>query len=399
MKPLQNLLPSEKQHLEIIDDISNQLGRTLPPASAHLKMSVIIPAKDEEGQIIETLQSLLDQKNGDGTSFEKYKFEILILCHNCADTTKGKSESFFRDNPQLQGHVLSLNSNEANTVGAARRILMNIAYGRLQDERGLIISTDADTIADTTWLFHLEKFIPQETSLVCGLISTNLLGLKQQALDYLVAKDEYLLLKCRLESLLFPNSHDPWPRHNYHWGPNLAIKKSVYAAVGGIKPLHFLEDVDLYNRVVGEGYLVRHCLDSKVKTSNRIDSRCQEGFGAELKVWTDWAGVAYNVEGLEKLLLRLSIYNLIRELYKEESPKILKRIAFLAYMDIQKLKELFKASPREESLIIKIEDHLNKSETWNANYPNKGVIEVCDELKNYFAQALTPELTLASPIV
>ena len=395
MRSLQNIDSSELKQVEIIDRISKCLGRGLPSPHSGLKMVVIIPAKNEEDQILSTLQSFSKQVHQDGF-FDKEKFEILVLCHNCSDNTKKKCELFFASHPDLFGHVLYLHSRIANTVGAARRILMNIAYDRLPDDRGLIISTDADTLPDKKWLYHLEKYIEQETSLVCGIILSNVLGLQDQAMKYLLAKDEYLLLKSNLESKLLPDANDPWPRHNYHWGPNMAIKKAVYGAIGGIRPLHFLEDVDLYNRVKSEGYLVRHCLKSKVFTSTRTDSRCQEGFGAELRVWTDWEGVAYNVEGLEKLLSRYEIYGLIKEYYKSTSTKLLSQIATLAQIDKHELQRMFNTSERAEAMIIKMEEHLNKSEKWNSLYPNKGVIEVCKELKNYFTQNAIPHSSVSS---
>lgn len=396
MRPLQNIDTSEKQIVEFIDKISEELGKSLPQPNPNLKMVVIIPAKDEEEHISATLNSLVLQINSDGSSFEKSKYEILVLCHNCSDNTKERTEIFFRTHAEIHGHVLCLNSDTANTVGAARRILMNIAYSRIDDAKGLIISTDADTIPDKMWLHHLEKYIDQEISLVCGLIMSNLVGLKEQALTYLKGKDDYLHLKCKLESKLLPLPHDPWPRHNYHWGPNFAIKKSVYGAIGGIRPMHFLEDVDLYNRLISEGYLARHCLDTKVFTSTRIDSRCQEGFGAELRVWTDWEGVEYNVEGLEKLLARYEIYGLARDLYKRKREVILSKIASLGHIQIEDLRKMYENSEREESLIVKLETHLNQSEKWNTQYPDKGVLEVCEELRSYFNLDTQPETSLSS---
>src|SRR5690606_9971523 len=206
-------------------------------------------------------------------------------------------------------------SEIADTVGAARRVLMNIAANRLLQDNGLIISTDADTIPDKNWLVNVYGYLEKDISLICGYIKSDYTKLVPQASAYLKAKDDYLLLKARLETEFLPSIHDPWPRHSFHWGPNMAIKKSVYKAIGGIQPLHFLEDVSLFNSVISKGYKVRHCMDTQVTTSTRIKPRCNEGFGAELRVWTEYEGVAYNVEGLEKLKCRYGIYRDIKEFY------------------------------------------------------------------------------------
>lgn len=374
----------EHDTIKFIDEAARKLEKTLLAAPQDLKMVVIIPAKDESQSVLYTLKSLLVQRDKDDLPFDTKKFEILVLCHNCADDTFQKCERFFRENPRIQGHVLQLDCERANTVGAARRVLMNIAHNRICNPDSLIISTDADTIPDNKWLYHLETYLESKIALVCGLIVVNPQNLGVQASTYLKAKDEYLLLKSRLEAEVLPSPHDPWPRHNYHWGPNLAIKKYLYGAIGGIRPLHFLEDVDLYHRAVSLGYLARHCNEVKVTTSTRIGSRCQEGFGAELQVWTEFDGVQYNVEGLEKLSARYEIYRLIKEYYESQRLEILIEIASLAYLDLKELHQMFNENLHCEAMIIKIEKHLNISQCWNSKYPNHGVLSVCKELNTYF---------------
>lgn len=370
------------------DHISKEMAKALPAANSNLEMVVIIPAKDEAQHIKLTLESFKKQLCPNGKLFDNSRFEILVLCHNCSDSTQEEVERFFLTNGELNGYALSLNSDVANTVGAARRILMNIASDRIRQDNGLIISTDADTKPDEYWLYHLAGYLNLDVGLICGLILSDSNELSIQARNYLIAKDEYLLLKSRLESLLLPNPNDPWPRHGYHWGPNIAIKKGVYKAIGGIRPLHFLEDVDLYNRVVSEGFVARHCLNSTVITSTRIQSKCPEGFGAELRDWTYIEGVSYNVEGLQKLLLRFQIYIMIKRYFLSKSNSVFNRIAKLSLLDPNDLRILLESSPRVECLVLKMEAVLNKSEKWNATYPNTDVFKTCEDLKEYLKNDL-----------
>lgn len=390
---------SEQQTIEEIDRISKDLGRALSAPHPTLKLAVVIPAKDEGNGIRFTLESLARQLNRDGSPFDPSIFEVLVLAHNCSDNTKLQCEGFFRENSRIQGHVIELISEVAKTVGSARRILMNIAYHRISVKKGLIITTDADTVADPYWLYYLDEYIEKNVDLVGGLIISDPSQLDYQASSYLIAKDEYLFLKSRLESQLLPNPNNPWPRHGFNWGPNLAIKKSAYGAIGGIRPMHFLEDVDLYNRVVSAGLIARHCLKCKVITSTRIDSRCNEGFGAELRVWTDMEGVDYNVEGLEKLLIRYKIYSLLQEFYIIKSPHIFSEIIYRSLIGTEELEQMVQDSERVEALIIKMENYLNQSASWNAIYPNRGVFQVRDELKRYFDQPSSLGAAIASPTV
>ena len=375
----------ERERLKFIDEISEDIGKTLPPPDTLLKMVVIIPAKDEAHQIEYTLESLSKQSAPDNSPICNKSFEVLVLCHNCTDDTFGKVANFLDKNPRINGHVLNLNSDTANTVGAARRVLMNIAFHRLSKKNGLIISTDADTVPHPHWLYNLNRYVDSDIDFICGKILPNYENLEPQALRLLLAKDEYLHLKSELGSIIFPNPNDPWPKHEYHWGPNIAIKKYVYGALGGIRPLHFLEDVDLYNRAVGNGYKVRHCNDTLVTTSTRIESRCTEGFGAELKDWTTIPGVSYKVEGLQKLLLRFEIYGLIRKLFLSYSERTISELSQMSMMKRLELKALYKNSVRPESVLIAMEEHLNKCEAWNYQNPNTCVFIACEELKTYIS--------------
>ena len=372
-----------QEEINFLDTLSFTLGSTLPLAEKTLRMVVIIPAKNESAEITNALSALAKQQTDIGSLLDTSTFEILVLCHNCEDDTLRKCQDFARENNKIHLHILQLDSERANTVGAARRILMNIASKRLSSYNGFIISTDADTVADGKWLANIGTYLDSEISLVCGFIASNLKGVNGQALTYLLAKDKYLSLKAQLESQLLPDPIDPWPRHNFHWGPNMAIKRDVYKAIGGIKPIHFLEDVDMYYRVLSKGYVVRHCTKTKVTTSTRIDSRCGEGFGAELRVWTDFQGVEYNVEGLDKLLARFKIYQLTQSYYEHPCSEILLEIFDLSKMEIGEIQSLLN-QPSKTAAKMEMEQFLNKSAWWQYTYPNTSVLAVVEELNNYF---------------
>lgn len=376
---------TEKKFIDYIDEISLSLGRSLPGVAAALQMEIIIPAKDEEEHISPTLKNLAKLYQEFSQTNTEVNLEVLILCHNCSDLTFLKCKEFSGQHPTFPLQILVLNDQKINTVGAARRILMNIAAARLSTHNSLIITTDADTVPEKKWLFQLEKYINSDTDMICGFIKSNSTSLQGQALHYLRAKDEYLKLKTRLECLLFPNENDPWPRHSYHWGPNLAIKKYAYQAIGGIRPLHFLEDVDLYKRVIAEGFSTRHCLKTRVTTSVRINSRCSEGFGAELKVWSEQKGVAYKVESLEKLFVRFQIYSLIKKLYLSPSDNVFSQISRLSLMDENQIKKLYSEEEKFPAMLMKMENYLDQNELWNSTYPNIEVKKANNAIRFYLS--------------
>lgn len=371
--------------IAFLDTISDQFSRKLPPVKNTVRAIIIIPAKDEEDGIEFTLKAIQSQKDFPDQIIPFEFYEVLVMCHNCSDRTFEKCRKFRLDHPGFPLQILELNSIEANTVGAARRILMNIAAERLPENSGLIISTDADTIPDSLWLNHLFEYINKDIDMICGLINPTVSPENHQADTYLKAKDAYMTLRTKLECQFVPISYDSWPRHSYHWGPNLAVKKEVYQKIGGMKPLHFLGDVDFYKRVILAGYKVRHSLKAIVNTSTRINSRCTEGFGAELKVWTEWQGVGYEVEGLEKLISRFEMYQKIAQNFHSPSFETVKELMELSGVELKSIEGCFKESPNFRAAIISFEDHLDRNLFWNEKFPNTGVLKACQDLEEYFS--------------
>ena len=373
-----------------IDRIATTLAKILPPPDPDLQLVVIIPAKDEAETIENILLAHINQQTRDHTILSKRLYEIIVLCHNCTDTTLLKCRQFAKSNPETKIHVLVLESKIADNVGGARRVLMNIAASRLKSRNGIIASTDADTVPDTHWIATLLAYSDKNVDLVCGLIKVDYSVMNGQPLKYLLAKDNYLMLQAKLESELLPDPENPWPRHYYNWGPNVAIKKHVYKSVGGINPLSFLEDVDLFNRVVEQGFKVRHCMEAMVTTSVRINSRCVEGFGAELKVWSENEGIPYRVEGLEKLRSRFEIYGLIKSYYEKPSLKTFNKIAKLSHIEPEQLALLSAKFRRYEAMMIYMKQHLSSCPVWNSIHPNICVLEACHQLESHLK--IKPEM-------
>lgn len=369
-----------------IDQLSADFIKKLPISNPATEIAVIIPAKNEVENMEHTLQSLLLQKDDVGQFFKKNKFEVFVLAHNCTDQTFAVCSDFFKKHPSLNGFVFSLNSELANTVGAARRLLMNMACERLHSPEDFIVSTDADTIPEEQWLYQISRFRKSKIDLVCGQIETYHEELSGQALHYQLLKEEYITLKSRLEDAIFHQNHDPWPKHGYHWGPNLSVKKKVYQAIGGMKPLHFLEDVDFYQRSIAAGFLAKHSLRIKVFTSARTDSRCSEGFGAELQVWKNNDGIPYRVESYKKLCSRFEMYARIREYFQKPSKSIRDKISTSGKIPIEDLHPILNQT-HFAAAVISLEKYLNQHQAWNLQYPDVQVETACEELRNHFKES------------
>ncbi len=101
------------------------------PAVGIPKISVVIPAYNEENTIARVLRSLVEQ------NFPHEKFEIILVDNNCTDNTVKIAQTF--------GDIIVVKESQPG-VGAARFTGWALARGEL------IASTDADCELPKHWL-------------------------------------------------------------------------------------------------------------------------------------------------------------------------------------------------------------------------------------------------------
>ncbi len=272
------------------------LHRQLPPACAGLRVSVVIPAKNEAANLPATLAALAAQTDLQGQPLPLGSFEVIVLANNCTDATAEVARWQAQRFPHLVLHVAELRLPAATThVGYARRLLMDEACTRLEqvgNPRGIIASTDADTRAMPTWLAVLQAEVATGAAAVGGRIRTEITEKALLPLRRIQARDTaYRLLCARLEDLLDPNPADPWPRHHQHFGASLALTAHAYRQVGGLPEVRFLEDETLCQALHRHDLSVQHSPNVEVITSNRREGRVEVGLSWQLREWWQlWLG-------------------------------------------------------------------------------------------------------------
>ncbi|MEO6914508.1 MAG: hypothetical protein ABI151_01765, partial [Chitinophagaceae bacterium] len=192
-------------------------------------------------------------------------------------------------------------------IGTVRKILMDAACSRfdlVNNHSGIIASTDSDTVVDKRWLFHIMREMSNGADAVGGRIMT--MGSLQDFMIYQQENEIYRNLVARVESIIDPQDHDPWPRHFQYYGANMAVKKSIYEAVGGIPALRYLEDNALHDALFRNDFKIRRSPDVIVTTSIRTEGRVEIGFSEQLKKWSCMynSGIPQKVpSGLEVITL------------------------------------------------------------------------------------------------
>ena len=372
-----------KESTYILDRIANKELTKLPVSKKSTRIIVTIPANNEEKLIIDCLEALRNQQILKGNLFDYNLFEVIVLCHNCSDKTLSFCKNYLIIYPEFNLLLLDIYQDDVDNVGAARRILMNIASNRLKDPDGIIATTDADTIANKYWLANLLGYYQSEYDLICGKINVlnhYNLGRAQQLLN---KKESYGNLRATLEAVIAPDILDPLPRHFHNSGPNLAIKKKVYDSIGGMPPISFLEDIALYDLVASSGKVIRHCPFTIVSTSNRTVARVAQGFSSQLSDWNTIENKILYVEGLNKLIRKFKIFDYIRTKFYIPTNLFLEKLCDLTGIEITILQQMRNASYNPNALINRIDRALDTSENWNTTYPNSDIDLAIMEIDNY----------------
>jgi len=177
-----------------------------------VKISVVIPAHNEEKFIKATLDSLIKQDF-------KEKFEIIVVDNNSSDKTSEIAKSY--------GAKVVFESRPG--IVFARQAGFNIASSEI------IVSTDADTILPSDWLSKIYSTFKNRPKIVGITGFYELYGAKSP--------------KTVLINLFLPIVKNlSWfvAKKGYFLGSNFAIKKSVFNKIGGFNPnILWGEDVEI----------------------------------------------------------------------------------------------------------------------------------------------------------
>lgn len=245
---------------------------------------VAIPVKDEAERIALCLEALSLQTD---TPFDE--LAVVLLLNNCTDGTADVVRQIAPLLPyRLELHQVDLPPSHAN-AGWARKLAMDAAE-RLVASEGLILTTDADTLADEDWVAANRREIEAGHDAVAGYVMADpmeLMQLPAAILERGSLEWEYQQLAAELDARVDPEPHDPWPRHNQNCGASAAVTAAAYRAIGGLPPRPVGEDRALFEMLRRMDGRIRHSLEVQVVTSARTDGRASGGLADEIRLRTD----------------------------------------------------------------------------------------------------------------
>lgn len=252
-----------------------------------LKVSVVVPAKDEASYIKKTLNALRTQIDDMGEPLQNECYEVLILANNCSDDTYEICKDYQTEYPEFRIAIESIQIPKSLAhIGTVRRMLMDAAYERLMNvtgEKGIIVSTDADTEVDPQWIFQIIQEIENGVDVVGGrILSKDTPSLSRM---HHLRDVTYRFLKAKLECEIDPCKFNPWPRHHQCFGASLAVTCEMYERGGRLPIVPYLEDEAFRIAVNRIDAKIRHSPKVLVYTSSRLLGKVDVGFSGQLKEW------------------------------------------------------------------------------------------------------------------
>ena len=292
----------------------------LPPIDPDCRLCVTLPAKDEEAYLHDTLAALAGQRSGPTDApIDPASYEIILLANNCSDRTAAVARSFAADHPRLRLHVVELQlPPEIACVGTARRLMMEAAASRLPP-RGIICTTDADTLVDPCWVYHTLAAFDRGARAVGGRILVPRSGRAGYRKIHL-QDVTYRSLQTLLESMIDPCGEDPWPRHFQHYGPSMAVRADTYLACGGMPAVRFIEDAAFGWCLERNDVAIVHDPAVRVYTSDRHSDRIDGvTFSQQLRTWEQMSDDApeQRVIGLRNSIRLFKWKVALRQLYRQ----------------------------------------------------------------------------------
>jgi glucosyl-3-phosphoglycerate synthase len=245
----------------------------LPPPHPALKVSVVVPARNEEALVCSCLEALAEQE---GVSPEDY--EVLLVLDLCTDETEARAREIADTHPGFELHLLD---GPGKGSGHARRMGMELASARLLGlgrPKGLIASTDADTVVAPDWLTAQLRAVSRGAMAIGGRIELA----EDSSLPESIFRWHTKRGRRRHETLLSEPERLGKAEHWQFSGASLALTAKIYREIGGLEPRVALEDEHLEHVLRRHGVPIERLLSVRVTTSARLKGRAKQGLARDL---------------------------------------------------------------------------------------------------------------------
>lgn len=248
--------------------------RALPAPAAAV---VAIPARNEAERIGACLAALARQTRPPEA--------VVLLLNNCTDGTELVARRVARG-LRFPLHVIHHRFPGATaSAGQARRLAMQYA-AILAGPHGVLLSTDADSVAAGDWIERSLRALSAGAAAVCGRIQVD--PIEAAAIPARLQEDdalegELIGLLDRIADRLDPDPVDPWPRHTEAAGASIAVTAAAYDRAGGMPAVPYGEDRAFIAALSRLDMPIRHDPEIRVTVSARTIGRAAGGMADTIR--------------------------------------------------------------------------------------------------------------------
>ena len=205
------------------------------------RMSVLVPARNEERNLPRLLSSLEKQE------FPVEDYEILLGDDASSDATWELMQDWCKESKNRSCYQIPPSTHTKGKSNA-------LAFLAKEASGEILVFTDADMRHHSAWLVSISnEFTDKEDVLVFSTsVEGDSFAARMQSAEWLS-----VLTQCFYLS--------QWGIPSTGLGNNMAVKRKAYEAIGGYESLPFsiVEDYQLYQELVQNGYAFRHILSAK----------------------------------------------------------------------------------------------------------------------------------------
>lgn len=247
------------------------------PPDRGLEAIVVVPARDEAERVGACLRALAAQRG-----IRPRAYEIILVLDDCRDATRERALAAAQES-QLALHLVEL--SESSGVGRARRLGMDLACTRLLEvgrTRGLIASTDADSVVAEDWLVAQLTLLRAGAQAIGGRIELDPKEARELRSEVLAYRRHQAARRMRTVLERSTPSARPLAEHHQFSGASLGVTAALYRACGGLPAPSALED-EAFERTLQRLSIAIHRSNSvRVRTSARTDGRASRGLAHDL---------------------------------------------------------------------------------------------------------------------
>ena len=252
------------------------------------KISIIIPARNEEENIGYCLQSIIEQ------SYPAHLFEVLVVDDHSTDNTAAIIKSYASHNVKLISLKDYLSANEINSY---KKKAIEISIQQSNGE--LIVTSDADCIFPKNWLATIASFY--ESKRPAFIVMPVLISYGKKIIEVFQSLDFMTL-----QGITGASVHEKF--HSMCNGANLAYTKEAFIAVNGFKGIDNIasgDDMLLMHKIYNQFPNNIEYLKSRevIVTTNPV-STIQQFFNQRIR----WASKADHFDDKRIFIVLIIVY-------------------------------------------------------------------------------------------